>query len=604
MCGIAGILDPEGLRSGRFGELERMTRALRHRGPDAQACWWNSSQRVGLGHSRLAIIEPGEAGAQPMRSGCGRYVITFNGEIYNHESLRQWLLERGVSLRSHCDTEVLLELFRVEGAAMLSRLKGMYAFCLWDEWTQSALLARDVPGIKPLFYAQHQGALIFASELRALLSCEGLGGRLDAAALEDLLALGSIAEPRTLHEGVSLLQAGEHLWWRDSGLTLGRHAPPQQEAFEGSRQEAVALVRAGLMDSVQRHLVSDVPLGLLLSGGMDSTAILALAREVQSGGLDCFCVALPGHNGDESDLARRTASHFAARRHTLPLDRALALECFEEFLQSIDQPGVDGFNVFVICRLIAREGFKVALSGLGGDECFGGYPSFELVPRLLRWHRWFGGGLWQHWHQLPLRGRWRRLAAFLSAPASVAAAHAAVRQLRARRDAAHLVRAMLGRGADGGPLPQEPSGDSLAEQIAALESVGYLRNQLLRDADVFSMAHGVELRVPLVDATLSATLQRLPPSLRFAPGKGLMAEAVPEIPPWVLRGRSRRGFLFPYEQWLRGAWGQRLASASVGAPLRQESWYQQWTLFVLREVLVRRGLMASGESLFSGGLRS
>jgi asparagine synthase (glutamine-hydrolysing) len=606
MCGIVGILSAQAVVEPRQTELLRMLKALLHRGPDGHDIWWNGSGTAGLGHSRLAVIDPGEGGAQPMRSACGRWVVVFNGEIYNHRELRAELLQQGVCFRGQSDTEVLLELHRCEGVAALKRLRGMYALCIWDEQEQTALLARDACGIKPLLYAEAQGALLFGSELRSLMAAGRIKPRPNALAIEDLLATGSISEPATLFEGVHMLGAGEHLLWRRGVLCFGTHAGPRQKLFEGSRQDAVAMAATALRQSVQRHLVSDVPLGLLLSGGMDSTAILALAREGGYSGLQTFCVGLQGEWQNEADLAARTASHFGVQHHNLFLGEHEALAMFDPFLAALDQPGVDGFNVFVISSLIAKQGLKVALSGLGGDECFGGYPSFRWVPRLRRWHQVLGGRGWRHWQELPLRGRWRRLAEFFAGPGQAAQAQAAVRQLRARADAGWLTQAMLGGKTQSLVEDQACHGPylSLADEIADLESRGYLRNQLLRDADIYSMAHGVEMRVPWVDETLGSTLAALPSAWRFAPGKSLLSDAVGGLPSWVLRGKNRRGFLFPFGKWMQGPWGARINEASRGAPLPQETWYQRWTLFVLREALARYGVMNPRESLFNGGLRS
>jgi asparagine synthase (glutamine-hydrolysing) len=602
MCAIAGILDSSG-RAPQQAALQSMLLAMRHRGPDGSGLWWDDNGTAGLAHARLAVIDPTEAAAQPMHSACGRFSIVFNGEIYNHRALALELERQGVAPRTQSDTEVLLHLFAREGPKMLRRLHGMFAFCVWDRQQQSAMLARDSQGIKPLYYAQRGEGLQFASELKGLVAGGGLRLALDPQGLAGLVGFGSVPEPRTLLQGVRMLGAGEYLLWSRAGVSVG-HFQCEVDAGAGD-PAAAAWLREGLLESLQRHLVSDVPVGLLLSGGMDSTAMLALSREIRSGPLQTFTVGLKGAQ-DESALAARSAAHFGADHHVLELDQDAALELFEGFLVAVDQPTVDGFNVHVISNWIHRHGLKVALSGLGGDECFGGYPSFAKVPSMLAWHRRVGGALWQRWPSLPLSGRWRRLAEFMAGPSTAAAAYAALRGLHPAADVRLLVAAMLGGLPDLGSDAwlTKPAGEDVALEIAALESGHYMRNQLLRDADVFSMASGVEMRVPLVEANLAARLSRIPSGQRFAEGKALLLRAVPELPPWVLRGRGRRGFLFPYARWISGAWGQRLASASRGSPLPLRSWYQVWTLYVLREVLARWGLMSAQASLFDGELKS
>ncbi len=381
MCGIAGFVrrDP-GLEV--RGSLTGMQRAIAHRGPDDSGTWHSAHRHATFAHTRLAIIDPSPAGHQPMAVSDGRFTITYNGEIYNFAELRASLITAGVTFRSNSDTEVILRLYEAEGAAFVERLRGMFAFAIWDERERTCFLARDRFGIKPLYYHDARGVLTFASEVRALLAA-GVPATVDATAAYHYFRSGSVPDPLTLIHGVRALEAGHYLIWQDGRLTSRRYwelkFPDAQEAGDPA-----AIARQALLDSVTHHFVSDVPVGVFLSGGKDSTAIVALARLLRTGELRTFSLAFPGSPLDEGPDARRTADHFRTTHHEWALDGTTARGLFDEFMASADQPSIDGFNTFSVCRLARQHDTKVVLSGLGGDELFGGYPSFRDVPRLAK----------------------------------------------------------------------------------------------------------------------------------------------------------------------------------------------------------------------------
>ena len=595
MCGIAGLL---GAEPGSFAE--RLLPALAHRGPDDAGQWHDGD--ACLVQTRLAILDLSPAGHQPMASPCGRWWLVFNGEIYNHAELRQRLEAEGERFIGSGDTEVLLRWLVRRGEEGLRELRGMFAFCLFDRQARRALLARDPHGIKPLYVWQGpRGELAFASELRALLASEAIPRRVDAASVAAYLASGSVPEPGTLVEGVRRLGAGERLrwqrglveeapWWPlPESLLVGEEPPPAATIHD--RAAAIALTRSALGDSVAAHMVSDVPVGLFLSAGLDSAALLALAPP----GLHTFTIGF-GEVGteafDESEPAARIASLFGARHTTLRLEARQARQWLPPFLASQDQPSLDGFNTWCVARLASEEGLKVALSGLGGDELFGGYPSFQAVPRLWRWRRragWLGPPGAALLAALPggAGAKRQRIAQLLRQPPSLQAAH---RCLRGLFSPGEVERLMEHWGLAAPPRRQRqrqeageepPRGLDPADAVAWLEGCRYLRNQLLCDSDTMAMAAALELRLPFVDAHLQRRLAPIAPALRLARGKALLQDSVPELPAWFT-ARPKQGFRFPFQLWLDDPTSPLdLQVPSTPKGLDLGPWYRRWSLMVL-----------------------
>ena len=602
MCGIAGFFAGSGAPGAGAADamLQAMQSALLHRGPDGRGLWLDPARTAGLAHVRLATLDPTPAGAQPMWSPDGRFVLSFNGEIYNFHALRDELRGRGCVFRTNSDTEVLLELLRLDGHAALPRLRGMFAFALWDAHARRGLLARDGFGIKPLYYSVGATGLVFASELRAMLAASGPRWRLDAGALAGFFATGSVPEPGTLVEGISMLAPGHYLEWNEGSSRMGCFWEPAfPEATVVDERRAIDLTRSALADSLAAHFVSDVPVGVFLSGGIDSTALLALAHAGgHVCGLDAFSIAVDDPQADEAGVAAETARRFGVAHHVLRLDARAAQDSFADFLHSMDVPSVDGFNTWTVSRLARSHGAKVVLSGLGGDEIFGGYPSFRQVPRLLRATRLVAAipglapGLAHAMGKMPA-SRWRRAGQLLRPGLGLADAYRAYRGIFAYEDAVRLAAHFSGDSEQSvrravrvqPPLLQ----GAAADRISYLEITQYMRNQLLRDSDVMSMAHGLELRLPLVDQRLFDTISAIPASLRLQGGKKLLLDAVPEIPPHV-RNARKRGFSFPVRRWLQQGFGPEFASATRGLPVATPEWYQQWAVMTFARWMDGRAL--------------
>lgn len=585
MCGIAGILSIDRQPELAASPLPAMLLALRHRGPDDEGVFRSPGGHAALAHARLSILDLSPAGHQPMSTPDGRLTIVFNGEIYNFQELRRELAARGAVFRSNSDTEVILRTYEHHGAACVEKLRGMFAFALWDEREQCCLLARDPFGIKPLYYHATGARLIFASETRALLASGLVDRKLDARGLHGYFRTGSVPEPRTLLRDVRCLEAGHTAVWRAGQLETRRFWSLQFAPAPVAEADAVRATRHALLDSVEHHFISDVPVGVFLSGGIDSTALVALARTAGRKDLHTYSIGFPGLPADEGGLARRTAEHFGTRHEEWPLDAAAGRELFGQFLRAMDQPSIDGLNTFTVSKFARDRGMKVVLSGLGGDELFGGYKSFREVPRLARLNRRLrGAGPVRTGAQALLRRAsrppWRRLGEMLGQPARLDTAYAALRGTFTDTEAAALTRRYTGEEVADDFSTEEPPPDPTPEDtVSRLELTRYMRNQLLRDSDVMSMAHGLELRVPFLDLPLADALARIPAALRLRTGKQLLLQAVPEVPAWIA-SQPKRGFLFPFDQWLGAEWREVFGALDRTCPVPTQTWYRKWAVFV------------------------
>jgi asparagine synthase (glutamine-hydrolysing) len=554
VCGICGIVSSRG--SVDRARLEAMSATLVHRGPDSDGTFLGNG--VGLAARRLSIIDLA-GGDQPIANEDGRIKVVQNGEIYNHEELRLERERAGHRFRTQCDTEVLVHLYEEEGEDFPRRLRGMFAIALWDGRRDRLVLARDRFGIKPLVYRQVGGELTFASELRALPR-----GEIDPDALEAFLAFNSIPAPLTIFKDCRKLPAGHLLVWEEGEARLTRFARPAPTSSESLRRddeaELVEELRGRLTDSVRAHLVSDVPVGVLLSGGVDSAVLAALAAQESSEPLRTFSIGFEERSFDELDGARLVAERYGTLHRELVLrpDAALLLPALAD---AFDEPFADSsaLPTYLVSRL-AAEDVKVALSGEGGDELFGGYYTYAADLLALR------------------AGRVARFARPLveRLPSSTAKASFDYRAKRFVR-AAHLpplerhhawkeifsaeLRSEL-RGGAGGRDPVDVLRGRFAETegaplLARLQDVDlgiYLVDDLLAKTDRASMAHSLEARVPFCDTVVANLALALPDrhKVRGLSKKVLLRRAAePLLPRSIVHGR-KRGFSIPAAAWLRG----------------------------------------------------
>ena len=588
MCGLAGILSANGCVDRLEDRILWMQAAIANRGPDDQGHFIAASQTVALAHTRLAILDLSTAGHQPMTLGDGRYWIVFNGEIYNFRELRSQLLNQGEQFQSHTDTEVILKLYQRLGSDCVHQLRGMFAFAIWDEQEQTGFLARDPLGIKPLYYWRSDVTLAFASEVKALLASRLPSIHLSREGLYGYLVSGTVPEPYTLIEGIQCLPAGHWLRWQRGQVTQQSYWQIQFVPEPMDTITATDKVRAALVDSIKHHFVSDVPVGLFLSGGIDSSSVLALAAQTQSQTLNTYSITFEEQEWNEGELAQKVATVFGAHHTEFCLTATMGRALFSKYLEAIDQPSIDGLNTFCVSQVARQAGSKVVLSGLGGDELFGGYRSFRQIPQMVQTLQRLcrvsalARGMGQCLERWGTSGRQRRIGDFLQQPPSAAAAYRSFRGIFSHQEACTVLRHYLPEQSLPSrisPTPQKTD-LSLVDQVSALELSCYMRNQLLRDSDVMSMAWGLELRVPLVDQPLVETLATIPSSLRLAPGKQLLTQAVPELPDWLIN-QPKRGFYFPFPDWINRDWHPCFANVERFRTIQLEPWYRRWSLALL-----------------------
>lgn len=575
MCGIAGILS-YGHDAGPVdvAELVDVREAMAARGPDGAGLWVSNDRRIGLAHRRLAIIDLSDAGAQPMLSNDGALVITYNGELYNYRELRKELVARGHPFSTQSDTEVLLALYREVGEDMVHRLRGMYAFAIWDHRRQSLLAARDPFGIKPFYYADNGRVLRFASQVKALVKGEGIRLTPNPAGHVGFFVLGHVPDPHTLHREIRALPAGWTLQVnRGSEPRLRRFYDLAQRVAEAeSRAQASGgegqwpeMISAALRDSVRHHLISDVPVGVFLSSGFDSNVIATMASAESARGLIGVTLGFHDFLGTEQDeipLAAKQAAALGIRHSIGTVSKEEFYDNLGNIWSAMDQPSIDGLNSWLVAKVAADAGLKVCLSGLGGDELFGGYPSFRQVPKLV--HLLSGRKippaaekLWRHViRRLPERWISPKYSGLFSLGRTLAGAYLLRRGLfLADELASFLDPQMVDEGVLALDLKtsiaastQGVTGDHAA--IAAMEVSWYMRNQLLRDTDWASMAHGLEVRTPYIDTNLVEAL--LPMIVSRPPlNKAHLARAAGSVLSQELRNRPKTGFTTPVHEWIR-----------------------------------------------------
>ena len=586
MCGlIAGFTASAVPEVSIARALDRMQR----RGPDDQGIW--IEEGASLGHRRLSVLDLDSRASQPMHSTCGRYVIVFNGEIYNFRELRKRLESAGTTFHTSSDTEVLLAMFASEGEGMLAKLRGMFAFVIWDRVAKRAFAARDPYGIKPLYYAATQEGIIFASQVKALLATGMVSRESDLLGQAGFWMLGTVPDPHTWYRDICALRSGHCAWIEQGRITrlkaywdIGdtwRTAETNAPVSDGDVRERV---QTALQASVAHHLVADVPVGIFLSGGIDSGALTGLMVEAGARDLQGITIAydeFASSHKDESPVAAAIAVHYGITHHVRRVTREEFLADLPRILNAMDQPSIDGVNTWYASKAVAELGLKVVVSGVGGDELFQGYSGFTQLPALVaRWRaasripgakgvarvladlkaRRTGNARWRHapeWAQT-MAGAWW-LQRSVRAPEELASlmgtSNAA--EVLQRFSAAARVEAMTGTVADNSRLA-----------VGQIESMTYMRNQLLRDSDWASMDHSVELRTPLVDAHLLRQVAPLLSSFAHFPNKALLAEAPTKALPRAIIDRRKTGFGIPMNRWLQedgnGAtsnWQMRVAEA-------------------------------------------
>jgi len=618
MCGIFGIVTTKS-RSELIEPVSRALNALAHRGPDDHGVEFISDERDGLtvafAHHRLSVLDLSPAGHQPMRDEATGDWITYNGEVFNFRDLRRDLVARGLRFRSESDTEVMLKGFSARGRDVIADWRGMFAFGFWNARRRSLTLARDRLGVKPLYYYHDGDTFIFASEVRALLATGLTPRKISPSALSSYLAWGSVEQPLTIIENVHAVLPGHILEFKDGRVGVEAYWELRADKQKKARDERELIEELGALldDSVKSHLISDVPVGVFLSGGIDSSSVTALASRGLKSPIKSFSVCFNEREFGEAGCAEKIARAYGADHCSILVTENEILSSLPEALRAMDQPSIDGLDTFIVSRAAAGAGMKVALSGLGGDEVFAGHDFFHSIAR-----------------EEQLRNRVKAAAPrLLKAAASAIGAFSSIdraaklnslfRGDQLNEHSVDLRRHLFTAGqrlalmlVNGGASPavekwneRQMSNCMTADpinQASALELGGYLGNALLRDTDSMSMAHGLEVRAPLIDHKVVEKMLAVPGrlKLRGKEPKWMLMDAVGGLPREVV-DRAKRGFEMPFKNWLAGALRDRIESALWSPQLTkllsittmQEvwsdflkgrvSWSRVWSLYVLGE---------------------
>ena len=592
MCGINGIVSHTATE--KEARIHRMNERLAHRGPNDKGSWGDDT--LALGHQRLSIIDLSAAGHQPMTSACGRYVMVYNGEVYNFQELRK---QFAYPYRSQTDSEVLLAAWAQLGKAAVPLFEGMFAVAVWDKQERKLTLVRDRMGVKPLYYSHQNGHLIFSSEVRALLASGLAEKKLSATALVDYLRYQTVQTPATILDRVQMLSPASILeYWPDRQelkqekyWTLRKLKPAPTGSYEEVKQE----VRRLFFKAVEKRLVADVPFGAFLSGGIDSSAVVGAMAQLASRRVKTFNICFAEEAYSEAPYARYIAELHQTDHHEIQLSPAHFLEHLPAALQAMDHPSGDGPNTWMVSKATKEAGIDMALSGLGGDEVFGGYAIFTRMAQLQKMK-----ALWQ------LPPALRRLAGktLMALKPGVAStkmanllamkrynfnsAYVQSRQVLSDAQIADLLTQPL----PGNHLPAdwlqqqgwEGSDKHLLSRVSAAEMETYMQNVLLRDSDQMSMAHALELRVPFMDHQLIEYVLALPDQIKYpSTPKKLLVDSLPDLLPDYIVNRPKMGFVFPWEQWLRnelfGYADERIRSLSKRPYFKDNSVIELWDGF-------------------------
>ena len=576
MCGLVAIFNYNKADPVDRDELYRIRESMFDRGPDGSGCWISACQQIGLAHRRLAIIDTTDAGIQPMASNDGSIHIVYNGEIYNYRALRNRLESDGYVFRSNSDTEVLINLYQKYGADLVHHIRGMYSFVIWDGKNRGVLMGRDPFGIKPLYYADDGKTIRIASQVKALVVGRNIDTSTEPAGHVGFYLLGSIPEPFTIYKGIRSIIAGRTLWVDAAGKKTNREffnlRDEITKAEEVGRDKLIGAnlrdsLREAMLDSVRHHLISDVHVGAFLSAGLDSTTLVGLLSDVGIRDLQTVTLGFNeyiGTSNDETQIAQQVSKHYDTKHYTHFLNKEEFSKDLNNILKAMDQPSIDGVNSYFVSKAAKAAGLKVVISGLGGDELFGGYSDFHQIPSIVRAFKSFSSVPW-----------FNRSFRYISAPILkhlTSVKYAGLFEYGGDHGGAYLLRRGLYMPWE---LPQVLDGDLVREgwrdlqlidklnntvpnvhssqlKVTSLVTAWYMRNQLLRDCDWASMAHSIELRTPLVDVDLFKMVVGLI-GAGHTVSKLNMSQTPSKPLPDIVSNRKKTGFSIPVRDWMLAA---------------------------------------------------
>ena len=625
MCGIAGILNnnskrsPESLNKG----FQMMLNALEHRGPDDRGeviIEPHNGPSLYLGHQRLSIIDPGQGGHQPMSNDKSTVWISTNSEIYNYKELQSELIDR-YNFKSNSDTEVLLRSYEAWGLDCLTKIRGMFAFSIWDAQNNRLILARDRIGIKPLYYYFNKDILLFASEIRAILASKIYSPSISPTGIYEYLSFGRVGSNESILKSIIEIPPGHFLIADKNGINVKKYWDPTDEISSIQLSPSIDLqIESCLKKAVTQHLISDVSIGAFLSGGIDSSALVSMINSSSTTPVKTLSIGFKDKDYDESQYAVLISKSLGTEHHKLLLTEEDLLESLPPALASMDQPTIDGINTYIISRAASNIGLKVALSGLGGDELFAGYDSFSFIPKLIKIEKilkCFPLGLrkkigYMVSSLLLQTDKSTKLNHLINGQYNGSHIYFLFRGLFCEQELEYLIsnpyilkNEVIKNFNRTKELIDSRSNLSILNLISYLEMTQYMATTLLRDTDMMSMANGIEIRVPFLDHKLVELMFSIPSSIKMKKGipKPLLVNSLSKKLPDFIVHRKKMGFTLPFEIWMKGKMKSEVESVLLSPTeklsdfvsqdciqkiwndfLKQRcSWARPWSLYVLKK---------------------
>ena len=547
MCGIAGIIEKKGKVNP--ARLKRMLEVMEHRGPDQNDIFISPDEKIGIGAVRLKIIDLSDKASMPMK--IGKTVIAMNGEIYNFKTLRNYLERKGEKFFSSSDTEVAGRLFIHEKEKSFDLFRGMFSIAVYDGERGDVLIVRDRLGIKPLYIYMDSERIVFASEVRGILASGLVKPELDIPGTTAFLMFGSAKYPDTPIRGIKEFPAGHYQWLLSGTPVKYWELPLNQTINHLSDEEIKENLRSLIEESVSLRLVSDVPLGTFLSGGLDSTIVTAIASKYKNG-LNTYSIRFEEEEYDEGTYARNASEFIGTNHSEMVVTHTDVINKIDTIIKSMDMPTIDGVNSYFVSGFARENGMVVSLSGLGGDELFGGYSSFHYIPKLIKVKKSpiVKTGI-KIIAFIKKERKYLRAAEFMNSPGSIEDAYFSIRGILTTRFVESLLGLERGFFNPSIYLARIINTNTMSDlnHIAALELISYMRDMLLRDTDCMSMVHSLEVRVPLIDHRVVEFVLKLP--AKYRKNKTFLYETFKNYVPAWMQSRKKKGFIFPFEKWLK-----------------------------------------------------
>ena len=586
MCGIAGIINFGSTIDNYENITETFHRNLKHRGPDANGYYLSSSSNALLCHTRLSIIDISDNANQPIESYDKRFNIIFNGEIYNYRELKKVIYQK-YKIDTNSDTEILLYMYIEYGLECFKYISGMFSFAIWDNVKEEIIIARDSFGIKPLYYNFINNKLSFCSELKALMQSKQFNYELNYEAINSYLLSGYFHEPNTIINNIYQLESGHCIVFNKNSFSKIDYTENNviKNNKNINKEETLEIVKDSFTKSIKHHLESDVPIGIFLSGGIDSTSVLSVASQFSE--VNTLSIGFEEKKWDESHISKNIAKYYKSNHHELIIKEDDLIEHLDDFISTIDQPTIDGINTYFTSKFANQLGFKVILSGLGGDELFGGYSSFSKM-KILNYYLNIKNNI------LPnriiksilsyklLEKQKSRLIDIVQSN-NLFDSYIGLRGIFSKSEALNITKTIADTEINNFLHSNRNinSLNSINSKTRMFELNYYLKNQLLRDSDIFGMRWSTEIRTPFIDWNFVSIIKSLPEKYIFKKNKQILVEAL-QLPKHIMN-KKKQGFVFPFQEWLKKSLGDEIKNETSLIIDNHNEWYKLWTLFILKK---------------------